>query len=520
MVTFYNIGTAPPPPAAPDATVPPAHDFSTLDFAKMAETMMALVPLNEDQKKELLLSLRFKFISHEKLMKEAKNPLLEKFRDILMEGLSAKLKNFEPNSQIYRINSKPRDRYTNPVLSQVDHALGGSSQATMVTSGMGRGGAANKFQTERVIGAQASPGQQGKNNFAQRDPTGGQRTSYGMPLVQTGGPIPLMRGGDNLEPPPLPLIRSGDNLEPPPLPLIRSGDNYNTTNGLPLPPGFRESDAYGTAYKTQPGYNVFSDMEAQYNASQAANRASRVGFGDSKNPGGYSMSPGMTKSGQENYFDSHNLNTENGDDMVFTYKYDFDENGALFYLGSMGRTNTYTNPYTLSQVKVFFSSMGKGSYEDFVGRNLVNCRTLNEPNAFMGIDLGLERYIIPSCYTIRNRDSSRHIMLNWLFEGSVDFKTWFILDKRIHKTDDPEFNRIMEKERQMIERRAATSTWSIDLNYLKAASRSVVMQSKSFNGFRYFRIKQISKNSSGADNLALSGFEIYGIAKGANWHIF
>ena len=91
MVAFYNIGTAPPPPAAPDATVPPAHDFSTLDFAKMAETMMALVPLNEDQKKGLLLSLRFKFISHEKLMKEAKNPLLEKFRDILMEGLSAKL---------------------------------------------------------------------------------------------------------------------------------------------------------------------------------------------------------------------------------------------------------------------------------------------------------------------------------------------------------------------------------------------------------------------------------------------
>ena len=32
-----------------------------------------------------------------------------------------------------------------------------------------------------------------------------------------------------------------------------------------------------------------------------------------------------------------------------------------------------------------------------------------------------------------------------------------------------------------------------------------------FDGFRYFRIFQIGKNSSGSDNLALSGIEMYGI---------
>lgn len=31
-----------------------------------------------------------------------------------------------------------------------------------------------------------------------------------------------------------------------------------------------------------------------------------------------------------------------------------------------------------------------------------------------------------------------------------------------------------------------------------------------FEGFRYFRILQIGKNSSGSDNLALSGLEMYG----------
>lgn len=56
--------------------------------------------------------------------------------------------------------------------------------------------------------------------------------------------------------------------------------------------------------------------------------------------------------------------------------------------------------------------MGRGSYEDFVGRALVNCRTLNEPNAFMGIDFGADKSLVPSCYSIRNRDSTRHVMLN------------------------------------------------------------------------------------------------------------
>jgi len=76
----------------------------------------------------------------------------------------------------------------------------------------------------------------------------------------------------------------------------------------------------------------------------------------------------------------------------------------------------------------------------------------------------------------------------------------------------------MQSQREMLMKRGSASTWSIDQNMLKMASKSIYMQSNVFNGFRYFRIKQISKNSSGADNLALSGFEIYGMAKGINWY--
>ena len=61
--------------------------------------------------------------------------------------------------------------------------------------------------------------------------------------------------------------------------------------------------------------------------------------------------------------------------LDFRYQSDFDENGVLYYLGTFGFNSPYQNPYAISQVKVFFSSMGKGNYEDFVGRTLVNCRT-------------------------------------------------------------------------------------------------------------------------------------------------
>lgn len=72
----------------------------------------------------------------------------------------------------------------------------------------------------------------------------------------------------------------------------------------------------------------------------------------------------------------------------------------------------------------------------------------------------------------------------------------------------------------MLEKRGASTTWSIDKNYLKLASKSVSMHMNEFSGFRFFRIKQISKNSSGADNLALSGFEIYGTAAGNGWLLY
>ena len=92
----------------------------------------------------------------------------------------------------------------------------------------------------------------------------------------------------------------------------------------------------------------------------------------------------------------------------FIYSFDFDENGLLFFLGTYGKTKNWLNPHSIGQVTAFASSVGYGSLEDIAGRVATNCRTLNEPLSFFGVDLGPDRVFLPTCYTIRNRNISSY----------------------------------------------------------------------------------------------------------------
>ena len=72
----------------------------------------------------------------------------------------------------------------------------------------------------------------------------------------------------------------------------------------------------------------------------------------------------------------------------FVFTSHFDEEGALYYLGSFGKKRLYQNPHSVGQVRAFCSSVGSGRPEDVVGRAVVNARTGNEPFSYYGIDLG------------------------------------------------------------------------------------------------------------------------------------
>jgi hypothetical protein len=192
---------------------------------------------------------------------------------------------------------------------------------------------------------------------------------------------------------------------------------------------------------------------------------------------------------------------------IFKYTYDFDENGALYYLGTLGKKYVYRNPHELNLVTAFSSSISKGEISDFVGRNLVNLRTENEEFSFFGVDLGQNRRLIPTAYSIRNRNSSSHVLLCWELEGSNDKINFEVLDTRIFWSENYDINKKLERERNLLIEPGCTSTWGI----------SKKIREKFPDGFRYFLLKQIDKNSNGSYNLTNSGFELYGEAKGNGW---
>ncbi|KAL4437662.1 hypothetical protein ABPG74_017900 [Tetrahymena malaccensis] len=201
--------------------------------------------------------------------------------------------------------------------------------------------------------------------------------------------------------------------------------------------------------------------------------------------------------------------------LAFTYAYDFDENGLLFFLGSKGNKIEFSNPFYLNEVMPFCSSLKLGRIEDLTARLSNNTiSTENEKNSFFGFDLGEERYFFPTCYTLRNRSMPNCILFNWLLEGSNDNKQWFEIDKRIHFSKDSKYNLLLEKERELLRKPNKSTTWGIDTSKLKETLRTISIDAV---GFRAFRITQLSSNGSNTHEFAIGAIEFYGKAYGMNW---
>ncbi|EAR84407.4 BTB And carboxy-terminal kelch protein (macronuclear) [Tetrahymena thermophila SB210] len=201
--------------------------------------------------------------------------------------------------------------------------------------------------------------------------------------------------------------------------------------------------------------------------------------------------------------------------LAFTYAYDFDENGLLFFLGSKGNKIQFSNPFYLNEVMPFCSSLKLGRIEDLTARlNNNTISTENEKNSFFGFDLGEDRYFFPTCYTLRNRSMPSCILFNWLLEGSNDNKQWFEIDKRIHFSKDSKYNLLLEKERELLRKPNKSSTWGIDTSKLKETLRTISIDAV---GFRAFRITQLSTNGSNTHEFAIGAIEFYGKAYGMNW---
>lgn len=86
---------------------------------------------------------------------------------------------------------------------------------------------------------------------------------------------------------------------------------------------------------------------------------------------------------------------------------------------------------------------------------------------------------MPTSYTIRNRNSTTHVLLNWHLEGSNDKVNWIILDRRIYLNEGGVNSSDIEEEQKHLKQKGASSTWGIDTDIYREVG---------YDGYRYYRI--------------------------------
>lgn len=169
--------------------------------------------------------------------------------------------------------------------------------------------------------------------------------------------------------------------------------------------------------------------------------------------------------------------------ITLTHQSDFDQNGAIYYLGSLGKTKPFDNPVDLGRMKVRASSLMHDSQpaKALLDRSLIRFTTKQQPGAWVEFDF-LDERIAPTAYTLKHYKSwDTEALRNWVLEGSNDGSAWTTL--HTHNNDGA------------LKKIGGTKTWSILGNA---------------GPFRFLRIRTTGKNSNGHYYLALSGVEFYG----------
>jgi hypothetical protein len=174
--------------------------------------------------------------------------------------------------------------------------------------------------------------------------------------------------------------------------------------------------------------------------------------------------------------------------LEFKHVADFDGRGIIHYMATEGLTKPWRNPAEQSVLRVIPSTLAPDSTpaSAVVGQDVVRCVTKAEPKSWFVIDL-INVTVRATAYTLRHYSSwDTEAVRNWVFQGSLDGESWTTLRDHVEDTG--------------LEGKGATKTWTIE----NAAMGFF---------FRQFRIFQTGPNSNKHHYLAVSGFELYGVAK-------
>jgi hypothetical protein len=154
--------------------------------------------------------------------------------------------------------------------------------------------------------------------------------------------------------------------------------------------------------------------------------------------------------------------------------------GLISYLGSL----CFGNVHEKGVVEITCSSNDYNHCWDVVNYDSNHYwYTTDSPNSWIQFDLK-EWVVSLTHYSLKSDGNGRNHLLQWALSGSEDGKTWVILDRE--QTNDLNGNYV-------------TKTFSCN------GERSCG------NFYRYIRLQQTGKNSSGNDRLMLANIEFFGL---------
>ena len=169
---------------------------------------------------------------------------------------------------------------------------------------------------------------------------------------------------------------------------------------------------------------------------------------------------------------------------IHYYSKDFDTNGVINALETIFRGSNSTQTRIIATRSSDEEGKATDILENRVDREIVS-GTKDEEQSWWCVDLTENYALYLTHYTLRHGPKKNiSYLLNWRLEGSLDGQSWETLRRHDNDrglTGNHPYRRC---------------TWAIDGNG---------------NAFRYFRILQTGKNSSGRFGIFLSGIELYGV---------
>jgi hypothetical protein len=166
----------------------------------------------------------------------------------------------------------------------------------------------------------------------------------------------------------------------------------------------------------------------------------------------------------------------------------------LYYIGTQGGTAPYTNPHTAGYITVTVKSLYRGKVDDIVNKdcNYNNKNDFyysnNSPDSWIMIDLGSHCKANIKSFDIRHYNYASFALKNCELSVSnssnADSNDWVTI---FSKSDN-------------------TPIYS----YLTPYATAHINCNEVSGSYRYIRLKQTGPNSSGGNQLILSGIELYG----------